>query len=110
MNHPATHENNPQQRSFYPAAILFSAIPFPATHPPLRPFKNKLPEMFSHSEHFFTRGNDFAFGEEEAMIAGVAKFDAEGVTDFTLRVGPIYCRAAIDNTSLKSGTGKEEGG
>jgi len=41
------------------------------------------------------------------MISGIAKFDAEGVTDFALCVGPIYRRATINNSSLKSVTCKE---
>jgi len=63
--------------------------------------------MFGHSEHFFTRRNDLAFWEEETMISGIAKFDAERVTDFALCVGPIYRRATINNASLKSVTCKE---
>ena len=44
------------------------------------------------------------------MISGVAKFDAEGIAYFALCVGPIYCRATINNASLKSVTCKEDGG
>jgi hypothetical protein len=65
--------------------------------------------MFSHGEHFLTRGDDFGFWEEEAVVAGVAEFDAEGVADFALCVGPIDCRAAINNASLSQSCKEEEG-
>ena len=61
--------------------------------------------MFGHSEHFLSTRDDFAFREEEAVVAGVAEFNAEGVADFTECVCPIYSGAAIDNACLKKVSG-----
>ena len=61
--------------------------------------------MFGHSEHFLSTGHDFAFREEEAVVAGIAEFNAEGVANFTECVCPIYSGTTIDYACLKKVSG-----
>jgi hypothetical protein len=57
--------------------------------------------MLGHGKHFLAAGHDFASGQEEAVVACVAEFDAEAVADFAEGVGPVYGCAAVDYACLR---------